>query len=216
MCSFDIKSLSTNVPLDETIKICTQQLYHSDMEVSLTLTEKSFVTLIEKVTKGVEFSFDNIMYKQTDGVAMGSPLGPVLANIFVGFHEQHLNLDNRLELLLYKRYVDDTFSLHLAKEQSSKFFEELNDLHPAVKFSCEQEKDHKLRSWKFTCTSGHLEMKAGHRLRPLSTGSLHSPGYTPNGTRSQHGGARLTLSNAWQTVQYEYAQQTTCLQKFNN
>ena len=55
-----------------------------------------------------------------------------------------MNLDNRLELLLYKRYVDDTFSLHLAKEQSSKFFEELNDLHPALKFSCEQEKDHKL------------------------------------------------------------------------
>ena len=38
-------------------------------------------------TLGLEFSFNNKMYKQLDRVAMGSPLGPALANIFVGFHE---------------------------------------------------------------------------------------------------------------------------------
>ena len=41
-------------------------------------------------TRGVEFSFNNQMYKQLDGVAMGSPLGPALANIFVSFHERRL------------------------------------------------------------------------------------------------------------------------------
>ena len=122
MCSFDIKSLFTNVPLDETIKICTQQLYHSDMEVSLTLTDKSFVTLMEKVIKGMEFSFDNIMHKQTAGVAMGSPLGPVLAFIFVGFHEHCLNLDTRVVLLMYKRYVDDTISLTSWKRAKLQIF----------------------------------------------------------------------------------------------
>ena len=143
MRTFDIKSLFTNVPLDEAIKICTEQLYHSETEVP-TLSEKSFVKLMEKVTKGVEFSFDGVMFKQTDGVAMGSPLGPVLANIFVGYLEQKLNIDDREELLLYKRYVDDTFSLHLEEEQSSKFFEDLNNLHPALVFSRDQEKDRTL------------------------------------------------------------------------
>ena len=35
----------------------------------------------------MEFSFDGVMYRHIDGVAMGSPLGLVLANIFVGFCE---------------------------------------------------------------------------------------------------------------------------------
>ena len=35
-------------------------------------------------TSGVEFSFSDKIYHQTDGVAMGSPLGPALANIYVG------------------------------------------------------------------------------------------------------------------------------------
>ena len=108
MCSFDIKSLFTNVPLEETIDICVNQLYNSDLQKPA-LTEKSFRKLIQKVTAGVEFSFNDIMYQQVDGVAMGSPLGPVLANIFVGYHEERLSIDNRKSLLLYCRYVDDTF-----------------------------------------------------------------------------------------------------------
>ena len=138
--------LFTNVPPDETIKICTEQLYHSEIEVP-TLLEKSFVKLMEKVTKGVEFSFDGVMFKQTDGVAMGSPLGPVPANIFVGYLKQQLNIEDRKELLLYKRYVDDTSSLHLEEEQSSKFFEDLNNLHPALVFPVTKKKIGLCRSW---------------------------------------------------------------------
>ena len=43
-----------------------------------------------------EFSFNDTMYRQTDGVSMGSPLGPTLANIFMGFLEKRYfsNVDN--------------------------------------------------------------------------------------------------------------------------
>ena len=140
MCSFDIKSLFTNVPIHETIRICATELYHSDLEVP-TLKEDSFVKLMKKVTTGVEFSYREVMYRQIGGVAMGLPLGPVLANIVVGYQEQRLlaSNPNADALLLYKRYVDDTFSLSLNTQESSQFLEQLNSLHPALQFTCENE-----------------------------------------------------------------------------
>ena len=85
MCPFDISSLFTNVPLNETIKICADALYRSELN-SPPFPEKVFIELMETATRSVEFSFNNEMY----GVAMGSPLGPALANFFVGFHEERL------------------------------------------------------------------------------------------------------------------------------
>ena len=53
----------------EVIGFCLKLLYHSMLKAVL----------------GVEYSFYGKMYKQVDGVAIGSPLGPILANIFVGY-----------------------------------------------------------------------------------------------------------------------------------
>jgi len=40
-------------------------------------------------TRSVEFSFNDVIYQQTDEIAMGSPLGPALTNIFVGYYESN-------------------------------------------------------------------------------------------------------------------------------
>ena len=142
MCSFDIESLFMNVPLEDTIRIAADELYHSDI-LPPCLTEASFTKLLRKVTSGVEFSFDEVMYRQTDGVAMGSPwpLGPVLANICAGFHEEQLALEDNTDVLLYRRFVDDTFSLNTSMEQSEKLLSTLNKLHPALEFTCEHEQN---------------------------------------------------------------------------
>ena len=73
MCSFDVVSIFTKVPLEETIKICADALYRDDEvdPVYTALPEESFFNLLRMVTSGVEFSFDNSMYRQTDGVARG-------------------------------------------------------------------------------------------------------------------------------------------------
>ena len=87
MCSFDVSSLFTNVTLDETIKICSEALYHQSNSRPV-IPKNVFVELMKSATSSVEVSFNNTMYKQTDGVAMESPLGPALANIFVGYYEE--------------------------------------------------------------------------------------------------------------------------------
>ena len=93
-CSFDVTSLFTYVPLDETIKICSEAL--CDQSNSQPVIPKNvFVELMESATSSVEFSFNNTMYKQRDGVTMGLLLGQDLANIFVGYYEKNYFLKRR-------------------------------------------------------------------------------------------------------------------------
>ena len=142
LCSFDISSLFTNVPLDETIEICADALYRGHLDCP-PIPEDTFRELMLIATRGVEFSFNNQMYKQLDGVAMGSPLGPALANIFVGFHESRL-FDNTVKPGVYFRFVDDTFAIFGSELDCDHFKGKLNLLHPALKFTVEKEQNNSL------------------------------------------------------------------------
>jgi len=83
------------------------------------------------------------MYRQIDCVAMGSPLGPALANIFVGHQEQKLfNVVNRP--LAYFRYFDDTFAVFNNEDDCYTLLSHLNSLHPSLRFTHAQESNHSL------------------------------------------------------------------------
>ena len=63
LCSFDISSLFTNVPLDETIEICAGTFYRGHLHCP-PIPEDTFRELMLIATRGVEFSLSNQMYKQ--------------------------------------------------------------------------------------------------------------------------------------------------------
>ena len=72
MSSLDINSPFTNISLDETINICINQLFgNTDIVEGFIKSEpKQLLSLIKKQSY---FIFHGLLYKQTDGVAMGSP-----------------------------------------------------------------------------------------------------------------------------------------------
>ena len=82
MASLDVDSLFTNIPLDETIDNWIGSLYKDD-ENTLMIPKDVSRNLLTVATKESIFMFNNKFYKHIHGVAMGSPLGPALANIFM-------------------------------------------------------------------------------------------------------------------------------------
>ena len=88
MSILDVASLFTNIPLEETIEICTNELF-KESETVEGLSKTEFKELLSLATKDSHFIFDGTLYKQIDGVAMGSPLGPTLANAFLVYHKKN-------------------------------------------------------------------------------------------------------------------------------
>ena len=123
MASLDVDSHFTNVPLDETIKICIDELFQSEMTVS-GLNKKEMFEMISLNLKESIILFYNKYYSQIDGVAMGSPLGPTLANIFLCYHGSNWQKD----CLVYynKSYVDDIFVLFNKPQHAQFFLEYIN------------------------------------------------------------------------------------------
>lgn len=96
--------------------------------------------------KDVIFIFNEKLYSQTDGCAMGNPLGPTLANTFLCHHEKYWlqNCPDDFKPIMYKRYIDDTFVLFKEKEHVTLFLEYLNSQHSNIKFTFETEQNKKL------------------------------------------------------------------------
>ena len=108
IASLDVESLFTNVPVDKTIGFILDRVYRSSDTTPLDIPEKHLKTLLELCTKEAPFiSPDGNLYQQIDGVAMGSPLGVLFANFFMGTIESALLATNRPSI--YCRYVDDIF-----------------------------------------------------------------------------------------------------------
>ena len=105
LVSFDVSSLFTNVPLDETITILAKKAFTENWfneTYDLNIKESDLVTLLQFATKDQLFQFEGILYQQMDGVAMGSPLGPLVANAFLCSLEKKLERDNKLPYLYIK------------------------------------------------------------------------------------------------------------------
>ena len=108
MASMDVESLFTNIPLTETIRNCVNDLSSNNF-CSGKLSRKDLSESLKLATIESSFIFDNKLCKQIDGVAMGSPLGPTLANDFLCHYEKICvnKCPSQFKPVVYKRYVDN-------------------------------------------------------------------------------------------------------------
>ena len=79
---------------------------------------------MELAVKDVLFLFNGNLYSQVDGIGMGNPLGPTLANAYLYHHEKNWLKDrpSHFQPILYNRYIDDTFLLFRDLSHIQLFF----------------------------------------------------------------------------------------------
>lgn len=175
MVSFDVKSLFTNIPMNTTLELASTAL--------LKQGNADLIMLLQLCASNTYFKFEGNIYEQTKGTAMGSPLSPALANIYMEHFESTAIKTASHKPAYWFRYVDDTFVVwpH-GKSKLDDFLHHLNNQHPDIQFTMECEKDDQLPFLdvliykKSDGSLGHkVYRKPTHTDRYINADSNHHP-----------------------------------------
>lgn len=143
IASMDVENLFTNVPVRETIDMIIDRVYHNDSTPDLDIPELALRTLLEICTMRSPFTDHNgQLYTQVDGIAMGSPLGVLFANFYMGTIEEKV-FSTIPRPCLYFRYIDDTFVAVHSEEELEQLIREFEN-HSSLKFTFESNNNGKL------------------------------------------------------------------------
>ena len=143
--SFDVESLFTNVPTLETIDLILELAFAQNNTTFHALSKDELKELLILCTQRSHFQFNGIFNDQVDGVAMGSPLGPLFAGVFMlAFEKRHMSELKAMGVRIWLRYVDDIFASFDNKEQAENVLEFINNQHPNLRFTVEHEESGRL------------------------------------------------------------------------
>ena len=112
LVSFDVKSLFTSVPVQPAID-CVRKILLADPSwaVHSPISVSVIIELLTLCLEDTSFKFRGKFYRMTDGLAMGSPVSPIVANIFMENLERNAILTMKDRPRLWLRLVDDVFAI---------------------------------------------------------------------------------------------------------
>ena len=99
--------------------------------------------LLKMTVETTYFTYQGKVYEQVYGMAMGSPLSPILANLFMEEFEEKALTTAPHPPKFWARYVDDT-GVVTKKLHEDELFNHINRQHPSIKFTMETEVDNSL------------------------------------------------------------------------
>lgn len=181
LISLDVSNLFTNVPIIEVTQIIKNKLNESTLSDCETV---ELLNLLNLCLKQNFFTFNNTVYCQEDGLSMGSPLSPLLADIYMDFFENNHILNNNSfskHILYYHRYVDDILLLWSGnKVQLNEFLTIINSVHPKIKFTLEIENNKSINFLDLTITNVNNRHHFAVYRKPSHTGVIiHQSSFHP-------------------------------------
>ena len=162
--SFDVSSLYTNVPVYEAISECADLLYSGQHKIP-PIDKDTFIELMQLCTCNVQMLTHDGYYRQVDGLAMGVPPAPYLANGWLSKKDRQI-MDNAK---LKARYMDDIIRSIKASEIEQKL-RDINELHPSLKFTMEREVDGLLPFLDMLIQRDNNKLNSTWYTKPTDTG----------------------------------------------
>ena len=140
VASLDIENFYPSIPVKEAIQLICDEIYARDNKPKCDI--KLFKSLLESVLIDNIVSFDNKLWRQINGVAMGSPLAADVANAYMAILENKSEINKLTKM--YHRYVDDTFVVCESEEKFETLFQCMNSLSTSLKITKENMEDNKI------------------------------------------------------------------------
>ena len=137
LVSMDVTSLYTNIPQEEGVEtVC--KTYDSFYKDSPPIPTQYLKRALKLILQENSFEFNGKNYLQTHGTAMGTKMAVAFANIFMAEVETEILNQSAFKPLVWKRYIDDIFSIwNIHKHQVTQFIELANKHHQTIKFTAE-------------------------------------------------------------------------------
>ena len=126
--SYDVESLFTNIPKQETINYIIEQIYVHKKLMPI-CSKLIFRRLLIKLATECTLKFNNRFLKQVDGCAMGGPLSVTFSDIYLVKMENDFAIPSKPNF--YCRFVDDIYSRR--KLRDNVLFDRLKSYHPNIK-----------------------------------------------------------------------------------
>jgi len=132
LCTLDVRDMFTSIQHNEGIDAAL--FYYDKLDsCDKIISPNSLRILLESVLNFNIFEFNQQMYTQIRGVAMGSRCAPNYANCFMGRLETDFLDSQPIKPLLYLRYLDDIFIIWDRGETSLlSFIDDFNKFNPSI------------------------------------------------------------------------------------
>ena len=171
LVSFDVTNLFPQVPIDEALRVIEERLKaDSSLSERTTIPIPQLMELTELCLRTTYFQFQDTFFEQSDGAAMGSPLSPIVANLYMEHLEEIALQTAPSPPRLWLRYVDDTFVIWThGQNELERFHEHLNSQHPNIQFTVELEEEGRL---------AFLDVQVSRHDTRLSTAVYRKPTHT--------------------------------------
>ena len=135
--SYDVKALFTSVPIQPVLNIIKNKLENDQqLQQRTSMSVSQITSLLEYCLRSTYFVFQGEYYEQLEGAAMGSPLSPIIANIYMEEFETRALSTSPNPPTLWKRFVDDTFVV-IQTAHKEEFFHHINSIEESIQVTPE-------------------------------------------------------------------------------